>query len=63
MRRRFLPGGRIGPEADRLAGEIGWYEGRLRGENGPNARVRLEEMIGEMRARLGSARAGDERLP
>ena len=63
MRRRFSPDEWTGPEADHLAVEIGRYEGRLRGENDPNVRVWLEEMIGEMRARLGPARASDERLP
>ena len=63
MRWRFSPDMWIGPEADHLVGEIRRYEERLRGENDPNVRVWLEEMIGEMRARLGSARASDERLP
>ena len=63
MRRRFSPDEWIGPEEDHLAGEIRRYEEHLRGENDPNVRVWLEEMIGEMRARLGPARASDERLP
>ena len=63
MRRRFSPDEWTGPEADHLAVEIGRYERHLRGENDPNVRVWLEEMIGEMRARLGPARASDERLP
>ena len=63
MRLRFLPREWIGPEADHLAGVIGRCEGSLRGENDPNVRLWLEEMIEEMRARLGPARAADERMP
>ena len=63
LRRRFLTGSWIGSGADHFAREGRRHEKSLRGENDPNVRLWLEEMIGDTRASLEAARAGDERLP
>lgn len=63
LRRRFLPGAWIGPEAIRLEEEMAVHERSLRGEDDPNVRLWLEEMIKYLRGRLEAARAADERMP
>lgn len=63
LRRRFLPGAWIGSETDRLEEEIAVHERSLRGENDPNVRLWLEEMIKELQDRLEAAKAADERMP